>query len=179
VLIAVRLMSAVGANFFEARMSLPPDKQLAAALGRIPSGLFILTLRRGDLETGMLASWVQQCSFAPPCVSVAIQKGREIGALLTPHSTFCLNVLEEGQTDLIAHFGRGFSLKEDAFSGLTCQRGRPEGAILSESLAQLDCQVLNRFGAGDHDLILAQILAGGMLSEGQPMVHIRKNGLHY
>ncbi len=34
---------------------------LAAALGRIPSGLFVLTAGSGATETGMLASWVQQC----------------------------------------------------------------------------------------------------------------------
>ena len=156
-----------------------PDKRLAAALGRIPSGLFVLTLRREGIETGMLASWVQQCSFAPPCVSVAIQRGREIGELLTVGSMFSLNVLEESQTDLIAHFGRGFGLKDDAFVGLECEKGRAEGPILTETLAHLDCQVLQRFAAGDHDLILAQVLAGNMLAEGQPMVHIRKNGLHY
>jgi flavin reductase (DIM6/NTAB) family NADH-FMN oxidoreductase RutF len=52
------------------------DKPWAAALGRIPSGLFILTARRGTLETGMLASWVQQCSFDPPLVMAAIRRGR-------------------------------------------------------------------------------------------------------
>ena len=36
-----------------------PHKSLAAALGRIASGLFILTARQGKAETGMLASWVQ------------------------------------------------------------------------------------------------------------------------
>src|SRR5262249_14596361 len=42
----------------------PQDEQmqLAAALGRVPSGLAILTIRNGDQETGMLVSWVQQCS---------------------------------------------------------------------------------------------------------------------
>ena len=36
------------------------------ALGRVPSGLFILTAGNGPTETGLLASWVQQCSFDPP-----------------------------------------------------------------------------------------------------------------
>jgi len=39
---------------------------LAAALGKVPSGLFVLTAKQGDAETAMLASWVQQCSFDPP-----------------------------------------------------------------------------------------------------------------
>jgi len=156
-----------------------PDKQLAAALGRIPSGLYVLTVRRGDLETGMLASWVQQCSFTPPCVTVAIQRGREISGMLAIDSIFCLNVLEEGQTDMIAHFGRGFALEDDPFQGLDVQRDRPQGAILDEALAYLECKVVTRFPAGDHDLFLAEVTAGTMLGEGQPMVHIRKNGLHY
>ncbi len=40
---------------------------IAQVLGRIPSGIFVLTV--GDdtgRETGMLASWVQQASFDPP-----------------------------------------------------------------------------------------------------------------
>ena len=35
-------------------------KPWAAALGRIPSGLFVVTACRGDDATGMLASWVQR-----------------------------------------------------------------------------------------------------------------------
>ena len=37
-------------------------KELAAPLGRIASGVFILTARHGTEETGMLSSWVQQCA---------------------------------------------------------------------------------------------------------------------
>ena len=53
-----------------------PD--LFAALGRVPSGLFILTARHGHRETGMLASWVQQCSFDPPQLSLCLRRGRDM-----------------------------------------------------------------------------------------------------
>ena len=59
-----------------------PQKNLASALGRLPSGVFILTLARDGVETGMLASWVQQCAFKPPMVSFVIQRGRAIADLL-------------------------------------------------------------------------------------------------
>lgn len=155
-----------------------PEKQLAAALGRVSSGLFVLTLKRGDVETGMLASWVQQASFHPPQVTVAVQRGREIAGLLTTGSTLTLNVLEEGQTDMIAHFGRGFGMKDDAFVDIEVERG-PAGAVLTESLACLEGEVTDRFAAGDHDLFLVTITGGKMLGEGHPMVHTRKNGMHY
>ena len=105
-------------------------KSLAAALGRIPSGLFILTARHEGRETGMLASWVQQCSFDPPQVSVALHKGRTLVEWLTEGADFTLNILPEGGKALVAHFGKGFELDQPAFEGLELRRtgetGRPE-----------------------------------------------------
>ena len=154
------------------------QRQLAAALGRIPSGLFILTARRGAAETGMLASWIQQCSFEPPLLTVALQRGREIGAWLTEGAAFTLNVLDDTQTDMIVHFGRGFALDQPAFTGLEVEPGEG-GPILVEALACLECRVVARHPAGDHELIVGQVLRGRLLSEGHPMVHIRRSGMHY
>lgn len=156
-----------------------PKRQLAAALGRVPSGLFVLTLKRDAVETGMLASWVQQCSFQPPQISVAVQRDRDIARLLTPDSAFTLNILDEAQTDMIVHFGRGFKLDEPAFAGLELLRGESNGPVLDEALGYLTCEVAERFPAGDHDLFVARVVAGRLLGEGHPMVHIRKSGMHY
>ena len=156
-----------------------PHKTLAAALGRIPSGVFILTATRDGVETGMLASWVQQCSFTPPMITFIIARGRPIADLLTPGAVFTLNILEAAQTDMIAHFGKGFTRDENAFQGLDIRREAPYGPILTEAHACLFGKVVQRTPTGDHDLYLAEITAGAMLEEGQPMVHIRKNGFHY
>ncbi len=156
-----------------------PQKQLASALGRIPSGLFILTARHGDQETGMLASWVQQCSFQPPQVSVALQRDRGVVAWLTDGAVFTLNILDDTQTDMIAHFGKGFALGQPAFTGLEVERPGEGGPVLAEALAYLVCRVAGRCPAGDHDLFVGHVIAGRLLGEGHPMVHVRKSGLHY
>ncbi len=151
---------------------------MLAALGRIPSGLFILTVKRGDAETGMLASWVQQCSFEPPQVSVALRRDRDVNAWLTADTGFVLNVLESGQTDMIVHFGRGFALDVPAFTDLDVDR-HGFGPVLREALAYLECRVAARYSAGDHDLLIATVVGGRVLNDGTPMVHVRKNGAHY
>jgi flavin reductase (DIM6/NTAB) family NADH-FMN oxidoreductase RutF len=154
-------------------------KQLAAALGRVPSGLFVLTARNDDFETGMLASWVQQCSFDPPRVSVALGRERAVTSWLTNGALFALNILDDTQTDMISHFGRGFELGQPAFAGLEVTR-LPSGlVVLDEALAYLECQVAGRYAAGDHDLFLGQVIGGRLLAQGQPMVHVRKSGAHY
>jgi flavin reductase (DIM6/NTAB) family NADH-FMN oxidoreductase RutF len=156
-----------------------PHKQLAAALGRVASGLFILTARHGTQETGMLVSWVQQCAFEPPHVSIAIKRGRPISDWLEPGAAFTLNILDDTQTDMIVHFGRGFQLQEPAFTGLDVIRPGDGAPVLEEALAYLECRCMSRQVVGDHDLVVAQVAGGRLLGEGHPIVHVRKSGFHY
>jgi flavin reductase (DIM6/NTAB) family NADH-FMN oxidoreductase RutF len=156
-----------------------PHKSLGAALGRIPRGVYILTVANDAVETGMLASWVQQCAFQPPLITFVVQRGRPIVDLLADGAVFTLNILEAAQTDMIAHFGKGFTLTENAFADLDIRRVAPHGPILTEAHACLFGKVVQRLTVGDHELFVAEITAGSMLEDGQPMVHIRKNGFHY
>lgn len=127
----------------------------------------------------MLASWVQQCGFSPPLISVAIRGDRFLAEWLGEGASFTLNILDDSQTDMIVHFGKGFQPDQDAFAGLEIIRGESSAVVLEESLAYLDCRVESRYQPGDHLLIIGRVVGGRMLSEGHPMVHIRKNGMHY
>lgn len=152
----------------------------AAALGRMPSGLFVITVRHHDTATGMLASWVQQCSFEPPQLSLAIRRGRYVLDWLATGAIFTVNVLPEGEKRLLAHFGKGFEPDEPAFEGLDVERSAEDGLHLSAALACLDCRVVSQWDTGgDHILVIGQILDGQIRHEGRPTVHIRKSGLHY
>jgi flavin reductase (DIM6/NTAB) family NADH-FMN oxidoreductase RutF len=150
-----------------------------AALGRIPSGIFILTCRNGRAETGLLSSWVQQCGFAPPLISVAVRGDRFLADWLADGAGFTLNILDDSQTDMIVHFGKGFQADEDAFARLEVNRDESVAPVLEEALAYLTCRVEARYTPGDHVLIIGRVVGGRMLNDGHPMVHIRKNGLHY
>jgi flavin reductase (DIM6/NTAB) family NADH-FMN oxidoreductase RutF len=155
-------------------------ESLAAALGRVPSGLFVVTARDGDRETGMLASWVQQCSFDPPQVSVAVRKGRYILDWLADDAAFVVNVIPEGAKALVAHFGKGFEPGEPAFEGLKVRRDAETPPVLLTAHAYLACEVVTRVdAAGDHVLVIGNVIAGAVLHDGKPTVHVRKNGLKY
>jgi len=154
-------------------------KPWAAALGRIPSGMFIVTVRQGDTETGMLASWVQQCSFDPPQVSIAVKQGRWLAEWLTQDAPLVVNVLDDTQTDMIVHFGRGYAPGVPAFEGLELERSESNTPVLADALAFLECRVQTSVSGGDHDLYIARVVGGRVLNEGHSMVHIRKSGLHY
>jgi flavin reductase (DIM6/NTAB) family NADH-FMN oxidoreductase RutF len=139
----------------------------------------VLAVRIDSEETGMLVSWVQQCSFNPPRISTALQRDRSVIKRLTEGLAFVLNILDDTQTDMIAHFGKGFDLGQPAFDGVEVDRSLAAAPVLTEALAFLECRVVSRCSAGDHDLVVADVTAGKLLSQGQPMVHVRKSGMHY
>ena len=95
-----------------------PHKNLASALGRIPSGVFILTLAETASRPVCSQAGCSNARFKPPMISFVIQHGRPIAELLANGAVFTLNILESAQTDMIAHFGKGFAVTEDAFTNL-------------------------------------------------------------
>ena len=149
------------------------------ALGRVPSGIFILTAGTGARATGMLASWVMQAGFDPPAISIAVNLERYVCGWLTGGEPFVVNLLGESQKNLLAHFGKGFAPEEPAFEGIEishCPRGVP---ILSSCLGHLECEPTGHIDSGDHRIFLANVVRGALPGDGDPMVHIRKTGVHY
>jgi len=116
----------------------------------------------------MLASWVQQCSFDPPLVSVALRKGREIASWLPEGAPFVVNILDDTQTDMLIHFGRGFSEKEDAFADVEVERADGSPPIIKDALAFLHCRVTGRCSTGDHELIIGQVVSGDSWAKAIP-----------
>jgi flavin reductase (DIM6/NTAB) family NADH-FMN oxidoreductase RutF len=156
------------------------EKNVAPVLGRVPSGIYILTVGTGERSTGMLASWVMQAGFEPPMVSVAVKKGRFVGDWITAGQPFVLNLLGESDSQLMKRFSAGFEPGTPAFDGLAithCARGVP---ILKDALGHLECEPTGHIDSGDHRVFLAKVARGKLNdSSVRPMVHIRKSGANY
>ncbi len=157
-------------------MSIEP---IAAVLGRVPSGLFVLSARRGDEELGMLASWVMQAGFNPPMITVALGRDRPLADWLIDGVAFVVSVLSADQRPLVRHFGRGFASGESVFDGIPIHRAEGEIPTPSGAIGYLRCEPISHIDSEDHLIFLARVV-DGQLDDGQkPMVHIRKNGLKY
>lgn len=163
--------------------SAPSVDAIGPVLGRTPSGVFILTARHSDgRETGTLVSWVQQASFSPPMVTVAVNRKRFLVDWLTDSPRLVLNLVGESQKEFLKHFGAGFGPDEPAFAGLAVERSSTGLPVLSQALGYLEGTVTAKMDTGDHVIYAIEITAGGCgptLSETKPMVHIRKNGFNY
>ena len=149
-------------------------KQVGKALGRVASGLFVVTAKCEDKEDAVLASWVNQCSFDPPAVTIALATLRSARLLVEASEAFIVNVLPKDDMALLKHFSRP---PEDIFKGVKTRKGL-EG-ILSDAVSYLECEVVQAMQAGDHVLYVGEIVGGNTLKGGDPYIHVRDNGFNY
>ncbi|MBP5972812.1 flavin reductase [Brasilonema sp. CT11] len=151
------------------------------ALGRISGGLYIITAKKGDVSSAMLASWVSQASFKPIGISIAVAKDRAIESLMQVGDKFVLNVLEEGKYQkLMKHFLKRFAPGADRFEGVKTQSAENGAPILGDALAYMECEVMSRMDGGDHWLVYSTVYAGRVSKpEALTAAHHRKVGNHY
>ncbi|MGF1457829.1 MAG: diflavin flavoprotein [Leptolyngbyaceae cyanobacterium] len=157
------------------------NAEMEKALGRISSGLYIMTAKKGEVSSAMLASWVSQASFEPLGFTVAVAKDRAIESLLQVGDTFVLNILEEGNySALMKHFLKRFPPGSDRFAGIRTRPAQNGSPILGDALAYLECTVTSRMEVSDHWIVYCTVDEGKVSDpEGTTAVHHRKVGTYY
>lgn len=148
------------------------EVQAEQALGRLVSGLYILSTRNGQ---GMVVSWVQQASMEPLQLSVALAKERPANEELQVGDLFALSILGEDQQKLMTPFFKS----ETPFQELASQNTSNGLPVLSEALCHLEAKVTGRFETGDHVLIVGELTEGALNGNGAPASHWRKSGKGY
>ena len=152
---------------------------LAKALGRMPTGLYIVSTLNGDAPLGFLGSFVMQQSIEVPQVSVAVGQGREHLQAIRDSGRFALSILDAGSQKAMGAFFKKYEGDETPFDHVATQNSPSGLPLLSDSLAWLECEYSGEFDAGDHVVVFGKVVAGDQLHDGDPSIHLRKNGLGY
>lgn len=154
-------------------------RTVGRALGRVPSGVFVLTAAHDGEQAGNLVSWVQQAGFEPPAITVAVAKDRPILRLIRSCGRFGISVLGEHDHVLMKTFARGRHGPE-AFANVATVQTPGGVACLSEALAVMELELTQVVDLGwDHVLLAAQVSWGQCRGEAAPFTHTRSHGFHY
>ncbi len=154
------------------------EEGLKAALGRIPSGLYVVGAVHEGRRVGMLCSFVEQAGFEPPMISIALGVDRPLRGVLESGQLFAVNILGVEDKKLLAAFATG--REEDPFAAFTLVKNGHGLPQLAEALAWLACRPRGSVPAGDHVVYVAEVVEGCLHREGsEPMIRVRKNGLSY
>jgi flavin reductase (DIM6/NTAB) family NADH-FMN oxidoreductase RutF len=152
---------------------------LSRALGRIPSGLYVVTTVADGAPLGFLGSFVQQVGFEPPTLVVAVGRERPHLEAIRSFGWFALSVLDPASKGLMAPFFRSLPPGQSPFDDVATAT-TPEGlATLADALAWIECRVLGEHPAGDHVVVFGEAVRGQMTRDGEPLVHLRRNGFSY
>lgn len=141
-----------------------------AVLGRFSSGVTVVTTRdRRGRDHGMTVSAFSSVSLDPPLVLISIGHDASMYAVMQKATHFIVNILSEGQEALARRFAEP---GPNRFAGIGYTRGKNGVAVLDEVLGQIECGVVMRHEAGDHDIIIGAVEAA-VANEGKPLLYYR------
>jgi len=131
------------------------------ALAQIPSTLYVLTASRKRATGAVLASWVQQVSFEPPLISVAIPRGRGVAPLIRDSRCFALNQIDPEDRLLPRRFRMADDRDWSALDAIPYDKLATGAPCIKRAMAVLDCQVLRHLDVeADHELYIGQVVGG-------------------
>lgn len=152
-------------------MTKPDAKTFRRALSRFATGVTVVTVIHGAGDPhGMTANAFASVSLDPLLVLVCIGRSARTHALVHEHKRFCINVLARQQEAWARHFA--LPEQEPAAAeqlGIRFAFTRKGTPMLPDTLAQLDCRLVNAIEAGDHTVFLGQV-EQIEVGDGEPLV---------
>jgi flavin reductase len=160
-----------------------PDVVLRQAVRRLATGVAVLTVWHGDVVNGSTVSSVAAVSREPLLIGLCLHTQSSLTEVLAEARRFAVNVLCTRQSALAGWFAdparpRGLTQfdhlewEPDAFSGAPWING---------SLASLGCHLTATIPAGDHNLLLGEVVTA-RTGDGAPLLHftgrLHDGGLH-
>jgi flavin reductase (DIM6/NTAB) family NADH-FMN oxidoreductase RutF len=149
-------------------------------LRHFPYGLYVITVAHGGEEHGMTANWLTQAAFDPPMVVVAVENTSKTIAMIRDAHHFVINVLQQGQRDLAGKLGRTSEQAPQKLKGIKTKPAPRSGApVLADALGWVECRVVATLPAGDHTLVLGEVVEAGVEhGDAQPLT-LQEAGFKY
>ncbi len=160
----------------------PSKEKIGPAIGRLASGVYIVTVDVAGKKDGMLATWITQAGFDPPSLVVSVNKQRDILRAMNVGDRFTINVLSNRNMDIFKAFAKPHN--DEKFDGLSLkeslQSSTSAGPVFAEAVSYIDLKVQSVTEVGDHVLVVGEVIDGELLNgQDEPMTHLRKDGFKY
>ena len=138
------------------------QREIAALFRRLTQGVYVIGVAQGDRRNAFTAAWVTQVSFDPLLIALSINPDNASYRMLVDAGGFTVNVLEQSRTDLARDFGLRSGREVDKLAGVRWRPARSGAPVLTDGVAYLDCRVVARHPAGDHEIVIAKVVDGAL-----------------
>ena len=155
-----------------------PNTEVTADLFRsawsnFVTGVTVISTKEDDGGVhGMTANSVTSVSLEPPLALITIAHERNSYPLVKQNGRFGISVLTNRQRGVARHF----TVPDEIRKTLPAPEFEPlgESMVVAESLAAMDCRVVDSIEAGDHTIFIAKLEAI-RINEGDPLLYFRSS----
>jgi len=134
----------------------PDAGQLRAAYSCFPTGVVAICGEREGAPIGLVASSFTTVSLDPALVSFCVQHTSETWPLLAELPRLGLSVLGAGHDAACRQLA---AKKGDRFAGLGTTTSEDGAVFIDDATAHLECSLFDVLPAGDHAIVLLQVIA--------------------
>ena len=138
------------------------------AMGRLATGVTVVTSLAPDgRPIGCTANAVTSVSLDPPLLLACMKRNSASLPVFQRTGRFGVSVLRVGDEEVARRFSGGRRI--DRFRGLELHDASAI-PILAGALSWLECRVWNSVDAGDHTILVGEVVAHGIGEAGRPLV---------
>ena len=141
-------------------------RHFRSVLGKFATGVTIVTTIENQHPKGITANSFTSVSLEPPLVLFCLGKDSTNFQAFNEANFFAVNILSNEQTELSNRFA---AYDGDRFDGVNWKNWETGAPILDDAIAAIDCSRKELIDAGDHIIILGEVLREEKLSERGPL----------
>ena len=142
---------------------------LRRAFGQYPTGVAVITAVGPDGPVGMVVTSFTTVSLQPALVAFCAAHTSTTWPIIADARSCCINVLAASQGDLCRQLTR----RDKRFEGVAWSAAASGAPILAGVVGWLDCHISEVRLAGDHDLVILEVLGHDAQPELEPLLFHR------
>jgi flavin reductase (DIM6/NTAB) family NADH-FMN oxidoreductase RutF len=122
-----------------------------------PTGVTVVTSVREGEPRGLTVSAFSSVSIDPPLVLICINREARSYLFISESKVFCVNILSGDQQQLAERFTS--KIRQNQFEGVPYEVGSTGAAIISGTVAHLECEVAEEHHAGTHSIFIGRVIS--------------------
>ena len=134
------------------------------------SGLTIVAAVVDGAPVGLTCQSFFSVSLEPPLVALSVGKSSTSFPAIRHASALSINVLAGHQRDVSSAFARSGT---DKWRGIDWRPGRYGQPVLHGAIAWFECRIRDIHDAGDHEIVVADVLDLGCDETAEPLLFFR------
>ncbi len=154
----------------------PSERDFREAFSRFATGITVVTCQVDGVDHAMTANSFTSVSLDPLLVLVCIERDSRFHDAMSATDDWSVSILAHSAESVarwLATKGRPLQGQLDA---VPHSRGERTGAaLINEALATMECRTFASYPAGDHDVVLGEVLAVSVIAdEIEPLLYYRR-----